>query len=176
MLREAKDAGFEIQGSWWWRRFVFCRGRLRAQRGLTAAAFARAQARQDSEAICVLADGRRRYWWCRDRFWWEDDDLTAGDVFALAYEREARGRRRIERAHAVLGARSLPDRPRREPIARELRLAVFERDGGRCVQCGSRFELQYDHVIPLALGGASTLENLQVLCAPCNARKGAHVA
>jgi 5-methylcytosine-specific restriction endonuclease McrA len=50
---------------------------------------------------------------------------------------------------------------------------VFERDGGRCVECGSGFDIQYDHVIPLALGGANTVQNLQILCAPCNQAKGA---
>ena len=173
MLREAKEAGFEATGAWLWRRFVFCAGRLRAERGLAAAAFSRAQAAQQSEAVCVLGDGRRRWWWCRDRFWWEDGDLTAHDVVALVYELEVRERRRLDRAHAVLSARSLPAAGRRDPIARELRRAVFERDGGRCVECGACFDLQYDHVIPLALGGASTLENLQVLCAGCNGRKGA---
>ena len=43
------------------------------------------------------------------------------------------------------------------------------------MECGSRFEIQYDHVIPLSLGGASTAENLQILCAPCNQAKGAQL-
>jgi hypothetical protein len=48
-----------------------------------------------------------------------------------------------------------------------VRRAVFERDGGKCVECGSTFDLQYDHVIPVALGGATTVENLQLLCGDC---------
>ena len=176
MIREAKGAGFEAHGVWLRRTFVFCAGRLRAERGLSASAYARAEAMQATRAVCVLVDEPRRYWWCRDRFWWEDDDLTADEVFALAHERELRRHRRLERAHAVLSTRGLPERPRREPIAREVRRAVFERDGGHCVECGSAFELQFDHVIPVALGGASTVGNLQILCAPCNRSKGAHVA
>ena len=66
------------------------------------------------------------------------------------------------------------NRPRgREPIPRDVRRAVFERDAGRCVSCGSAFEIQYDHVIPFSLGGASTAENLQILCGDCNRSKGA---
>ena len=44
------------------------------------------------------------------------------------------------------------------------------------MQCGDAFELQFDHVIPVALGGANTVDNLQVLCGPCNRAKGADVA
>jgi 5-methylcytosine-specific restriction endonuclease McrA len=92
-------------------------------------------------------------------------------VLALVRQRQRRMQRTLERAHAAL-AGELAER-RRQPIPRAVRLAVFERDGGRCVECGSGFEIQYDHVIPLALGGAGTVENVQILCAPCNRSKGA---
>lgn len=54
----------------------------------------------------------------------------------------------------------------------KLRLAVFERDGHRCVSCGSTARLQCDHVIPWSMGGTTTLDNLQTLCHPCNSSKG----
>ena len=60
----------------------------------------------------------------------------------------------------------------REPIPMALRTAVLDRDGWRCVQCGSQEELQLDHIIPYSRGGATTYENLQVLCGHCNREKG----
>ncbi len=32
-----------------------------------------------------------------------------------------------------------------------------------------------DHLIPLAFGGATTEQNLQILCGPCDRRKGASI-
>lgn len=56
-------------------------------------------------------------------------------------------------------------------IPKQVKTAVFERDLGKCRNCGSKKWLQYDHVIPFAKGGRSTLENLQLLCSNCNQRK-----
>lgn len=63
----------------------------------------------------------------------------------------------------------------RANIPLELRTAVYERDGYRCVTCGSDRPLSLDHIYPWSLGGEDTLENLQTMCAPCNGRKGARV-
>jgi hypothetical protein len=88
----------------------------------------------------------------------------------------ARSAQKLDRAHMLLNVeegQAPRARGRREPIPREVRRAVFERDGGKCAHCGSNFDLQYDHVIPVALGGATTIGNLQLLCGDCNREKGA---
>jgi hypothetical protein len=58
-------------------------------------------------------------------------------------------------------------------IPQDVKIAVAARDGGKCRQCGSIAELHYDHVIPWSKGGANTVSNIQLLCGPCNRRKGA---
>lgn len=128
---------------------------------------------QRAAPVAVAADDRRTWWMFRDRLFWEDDGLAPGEVMALALERERRRRRRIERAVDAMDAEREAAGPRRAPISEEVRRQVFRRDGGRCAACGSEELLQFDHVIPVALGGASTAENLQLLCAPCNRDKGA---
>ncbi len=52
-----------------------------------------------------------------------------------------------------------------------LRREVMKRDGGRCVWefaaggvCGSRWQVQVDHVLAVGLGGLTILSNLRVLC------------
>jgi hypothetical protein len=54
-----------------------------------------------------------------------------------------------------------------------LRFKVLERDGFTCQYCGSRDDLQADHVIPEALGGPTTLWNLITACRTCNSGKSA---
>ena len=61
---------------------------------------------------------------------------------------------------------------RRRIIPTPVKLAVWKRDGGRCVQCGATDELHFDHVLPFSKGGTSvTAENVQLLCARHNLQK-----
>ena len=63
----------------------------------------------------------------------------------------------------------------REPIPERIRTEVWRRDVGRCVKCGSRENLQFDHIIPVSKGGATTIHNLQLLCKSCNLSKSAKI-
>jgi len=60
-------------------------------------------------------------------------------------------------------------------ISPETKIKVFNRDGGRCVQCGSPYDLQYDHIIPFSKGGGNGPENIQILCGPCNRKKSNNI-
>jgi Holliday junction DNA helicase RuvB len=65
--------------------------------------------------------------------------------------------------------------PGRENIASEVRREVWRRDGGKCVRCGSRENLEYDHIIPVSMGGSNTARNVELLCERCNRSKGATI-
>jgi len=53
-----------------------------------------------------------------------------------------------------------------------VKVEVWRRDHGRCVQCGSTKNLHYDHDIPFSKGGSSlTVANVRLLCAKHNLEK-----
>ena len=59
----------------------------------------------------------------------------------------------------------------RKTIPKNVQDRVWNRDGGKCVQCGSREKLEFDHIIPVSKGGSNTYRNIQLLCESCNRSK-----
>jgi 5-methylcytosine-specific restriction endonuclease McrA len=52
---------------------------------------------------------------------------------------------------------------------------IYARDDNTCQYCNRRLprvELNLDHVVPRALGGRTTWENVVCCCVPCNLKKG----
>lgn len=63
----------------------------------------------------------------------------------------------------------------RKKFSRDVRKLIYNKADGKCALCGRKIsykDMTLDHVIPLALGGADEVENLQSCCAVCNCFKG----
>src|SRR5581483_7914149 len=70
--------------------------------------------------------------------------------------------KRLPAAASAPSSRHIPAAVRRE---------VFEREGGSCAyvgeegrRCGSKMQIEYQHIVPYARGGSSTVENITLFC------------
>ncbi|MEU7632780.1 TerD family protein [Nocardia sp. NPDC049220] len=88
------------------------------------------------------------------------------DYVAAALEGALRVAKRLVLTPGQRDSRSIPQ---------EVKAEVWQRDGGKCVECGDGHYLEFDHVIPLSRGGATSATNLQILCRSCNRVKGARI-
>ncbi|MEV0298696.1 TerD family protein [Nocardia sp. NPDC050710] len=93
-------------------------------------------------------------------------DVDDPDYVAAALEGALRVAKRLVLTPGQRDSRSIPQ---------EVKAEVWQRDGGKCVECGSGHYLEFDHIIPLSRGGATSASNLQILCRSCNRTKGARI-
>ena len=77
----------------------------------------------------------------------------------------------LENATSDIADEDKPDRY----IPSAVKLSVWRRDQGKCVECGSKEKLEYDHIIPVSKGGSNTERNIQLLCEKCNRKKSASI-
>lgn len=59
----------------------------------------------------------------------------------------------------------------RNTLTKKLKQQIKERDGNKCVYCGSNELLEVDHIIPISGKGNNDPLNLQTLCHKCNQLK-----
>ena len=127
---------------------------------------------------------RKSYCICRDKIF----ELLGDFQEPGAIEKAALRIRKtvLEEEHEIAGLRRAvanleltkmySSGPSRAPIPDDVRVAVWARDRGTCVKCGSSENLHFDHIIPVAKGGSPSVENIQILCQQCNLRKSDRIA
>ena len=144
---------------------------------ITQAQYGAILAAQRVQAVQLgrIHDKGRMYWMFHDEFYWEDEGYSQDEVTALILDRQNRKQRRISNAYAKMEMADDESARSRQPIPEDVKVLVWRRDGGKCVECGSRERLEYDHIIPLAKGGSNTARNIQLLCESCNRAKGSNL-
>lgn len=92
--------------------------------------------------------------------------VNDAEYVAAVLEGALRVAKRLVLAPGQRDTRSIPQHVKSE---------VWQRDGGKCCQCGDHNYLEFDHIIPFSQGGATSAANLQILCRRCNLAKGARI-
>lgn len=178
MLRRAENVRyFQKRVSFWTGRgrSVLTIGKRTIELGKwTRAEFQERMDYQLRRPLNVSTISGRRYWLFENKMYWENDGLTRDEVHAVLVARQQRSQQYIDRAQATVAMGSTPrSSTARQAIPDDLKQYIWTRDEGRCRACGSPADLQYDHIIPLKMGGSNNAENLQILCGPCNRSKSA---
>ena len=135
--------------------------------------FARLASSQADLPVLVERKNGRSWWWYRERFWWDDDGLDAHDVRMFVLDADLSSRQRAEaireaRATLLDEEPALVDTAEPSPI---IRFAVWCRDRGRCVDCGTTDEVRWDEILPPENGGSRTAANVELRCRTCHERR-----
>jgi hypothetical protein len=180
VLRRAEKAQFSFSPNWltgkgWLVFHLGARSEYRIQK-MNRDDYAHLMQSQANSPWRVGRIDQRTYWLFRGKFYWDNDNLNREAIYALLVTRQQRETQRIDRAQQTVAMSSQSRRATsRASIPDDVKQYVWTRDGGRCRNCWGNTELQYDHVIPISMGGSNEPENLQILCGPCNRRKGASI-
>jgi hypothetical protein len=96
-------------------------------------------------------------------------------VFQMVQVIQEPPRYSVEPLDAELSRLKEPRPSRTDAIPSHVKREAWRRAGGRCEwrfesgeRCGCTRRLEFDHIRPLARGGASTLDNIRVTCRPHN--------
>ena len=156
--------------------YKFYSGKLFTEGELTEEGYNTLLAHQKTEPVIVMKNDsiKKKWWYFQNEFYWEDDGLTKEEVKALILDRILQRKKKIERAISRVNNIE-NEQNTRKPIPDDVKMIVWQRDGGKCVICGSNELLEYDHIIPVSKGGSNTARNIQILCEKCNRAKGGNI-
>lgn len=98
-----------------------------------------------------------------------DEDILRIKHFVLKKEKEFN---KISKEVEVFERMTETETAKREKIPDSVKLFVWQRDEGKCIKCGNKEKLEFDHIISVVEGGSDTERNIQILCESCNRSKG----
>ena len=112
-------------------------------------------------------------WLYKDSVYEVKGNYSAEEASLFVMDFAEKEHRKLERLkHKFSGEKPDKVKYERTRIPEEVRIAVWRRDQGRCARCGSRENLEYDHIVPVSKGGSNTARNIELLCQDCNRAKG----
>lgn len=175
MLKRDTQAKFnyEVRGFFKPRKYYrFYTGKYHSMQEWDEPAYSALYAQQQQSPVPLVKADRKTWWVFLGEFYWEDENLSEMEVKALILEKLKQRQRKVQKAIASLDQTGAESVRSREPIPDEVKMFVWQRDGGKCVKCGSQEKLEFDHIIPLSMGGSNTARNIQLLCEFHNRSKG----
>ena len=133
---------------------------------------------REPQLINDAMDGKGVQWWYyKDEFWITNELHDSEDIGYLIDEILIKEKEKVNRAKRKVKSHVSKEPPKNENrrIPQDVMDRVWKRDEGKCVDCGSNENLEFDHIIPFSKGGSNTYRNLQLLCEHCNRSKSAKI-
>jgi len=153
------------------RLFRFYSGKYYTQTEMDANQYRSLLTLQQYKPVVVMSDSKKRWWLFKNEFYWEDEGYSETEVMALILDKLEQKKRKVNRAITRISQSGSTSSFERQTIPDDVKMFVWQRDGGRCAKCGSKENLEFDHIIPFSKGGSSTARNIQLLCENRNRSK-----
>lgn len=122
----------------------------------------------------------QRFWCFKDKLVWvnrpsrssSDYEFISLKVEEFFYETEDEFLRLKQKVERLRNLKENRKSATRGYITDEVLAFVLFRDEEQCVNCSSKQNLQFDHILPISRGGSDEPDNLRVLCRSCNLARG----
>ena len=124
-----------------------------------------------SKGCLKLQDPEYYIFLYRSKFYLSEIELSDEEFIRVLQKEVLSKKGKLKDALEKIMAEAETEEYSREPIAEDVQMFVWQRDGGKCVNCDSNENLEYDHIIPVSKGGSNTARNIQLLCQTCNRLK-----